>query len=81
MEGFKGKIHLILSNVVLPGKSGPEIADILVGKNPEMKVLFMSGYPDEKLQVSEILQGKVNFISKPFSPLSLARKIREILED
>lgn len=80
LKNFAGKINLLLTDVVLPGKSGPEIAKEMVFMKPDIKVLFMSGYPDEKLQVSEILQGKVNFMGKPFTPVALARKVREILD-
>lgn len=81
LEKIKGEIHLLLTDVVLPGPSGPEIAKELKQKYPGMKILFMSGYPDEKIQVSEIIKGEVNFISKPFTSFALARKIREILNN
>ncbi len=80
LKEFKGKIHLFLSDVVLPGESGPEIAKELVFLNPEIKVLFMSGYPDEKIHVSQIVEGDINFISKPFSMSTLAKKVREVLD-
>lgn len=80
LEKFEGEVHLLLTDVILPDKSGPEIAKTLVSKIPNLKIIFMSGYPEEKLQVSEIIEGKINFISKPFSPSALARKVREILD-
>ncbi|MGQ9618777.1 MAG: PAS domain S-box protein [Candidatus Aminicenantia bacterium] len=80
VEGCEGKIDLLLTDVVLPGTSGPEIARELAEKFPEMKVLFMSGYTYEKIPLSEILEGRTNFISKPFSPFSIAKKIRDILD-
>jgi PAS domain S-box-containing protein len=80
LEKFEGEVHLLLTDVILPDKSGPEIAKTLVPKIPNLKIIFMSGYPEEKLHVSEIIEGKVNFISKPFSPSALARKVREVLD-
>ena len=80
LEKFEGEVHLLLTDVILPDKSGPEIAKTLVSKIPNLKIIFMSGYPEEKLHVSEIIEGKVNFISKPFSPSALARKVREVLD-
>lgn len=80
LKEFKGEVHLLLTDVVLPDKSGPEIAKTLASEIHGIKVMFMSGYPEEKLHVSEIIEGGVNFISKPFSPSALARKIREVLD-
>lgn len=80
LKEFKGEIHLLLTDIVLPDKSGPEIAKTLVSKIPSIKVLFMSGYPEEKLHVSEIIEEKVNFIPKPFSHSALSRKVREVLD-
>ncbi len=80
LKNYKEKIHLLLTDVVLPGISGPEIAKELVQRYPDLKVLFMSGFPQDKIPLSEILSGRVNFIAKPFTPSLITRKIREILD-
>ena len=74
-SGHEGPVHLLLTDVVLPGPSGPEVAEAVRARRPGCRVLFMSGYP-EKLAAG--LSG-VPFLPKPFSPEALARKIREVL--
>ena len=68
----KGRIHLLIADVVMPKEGGRELAASLVSRRPAMKVLFMSGYTDQAVE-SE-------FIQKPFTPAALSRKVREILE-
>jgi two-component system cell cycle sensor histidine kinase/response regulator CckA len=72
-------IDLVLTDVVMPGASGPEVAEF-VRKRHGSKVLFMSGYMEHAaLHSGETLQGQA-FIQKPFSPLSLVTKLREVLD-
>ncbi len=75
-----GQIHLLLTDVVMPQMSGPEIAEKLAGVRPEIKVLYMSGYPDHPV----FSQGGVNrdtvFLQKPFTPNVLTQKVREVLD-
>ncbi len=72
-------IHLILSDVVMPGINGPELARRLQALAPEVKVLFMSGYADQAIFQSGILEEKASFIQKPFSARDLVEKIREVI--
>lgn len=74
------EIHLLLSDVVMPGAGGKEIAERLIPLRPGMKVLFMSGYTDEAIVHHGVLDSDVKFIQKPFSPAALARKVREVLD-
>jgi PAS domain S-box-containing protein len=79
-EERRGRIDLLLSDVVMPEMSGRELSGRLLQKNPIMKVLFMSGYIDEAVVHEGIREKKVAFLQKPFSPLSLAKKVREVLD-
>lgn len=73
-------IQLVLSDVVMPKMSGPELKVKLAELYPEIKVLFMSGYTDGSISESGILDSSAAFIEKPFSPDSLARKVRDFLD-
>ena len=79
-EKNRGRIDLLLSDVVLPEMSGAELSKRLTPQNPRMKVLFMSGYIDDSLIRQGIREKDVAFLQKPFSPLSLAKKVREVLD-
>jgi PAS domain S-box-containing protein len=79
-ESHAGPIHLLATDVVMPGMSGGEAAERLAQLRPEMKVLFMSGYTDDIIVHQGVLDPGANFIQKPFGPDDLARKVREVLE-
>jgi PAS domain S-box-containing protein len=75
-----GRVDLLLSDVVMPEVSGTELAKRLTAKNPRIKVLFVSGYVGDSLVRQGIQDREVNFLQKPFAPLTLARKVREVLD-
>ncbi len=79
-EGYPGEIHLLLSDVVMPGESGRQVAEQLVRSRPGMKVLYMSGYTDDAVIRRGISVEETPFLPKPFTPGSLARKVREALD-
>jgi two-component system cell cycle sensor histidine kinase/response regulator CckA len=71
-------IHLLLTDVVMPGMGGRNLADELMADRPEMKVLYMSGYSSDVLLQQGVATGKT-FIQKPFTGEQLDLKLREIL--
>jgi PAS domain S-box-containing protein len=75
-----GKIDLLLSDVIMPIMNGLDLAKELKKTRPEMKKLFMSGYTANVVAMKDIVDEKINFLSKPFSREILSHKIREILD-
>lgn len=78
-KDFAGTIHLLLTDVVMPEMSGPELARQMVSLRPRLKVIFTSGYTDDAIARQGVLDPAVAFIQKPYRPKALARKIREVL--
>jgi PAS domain S-box-containing protein len=78
--GHEGDIHLLLTDVVLPGMGGREIAEQARAQRPEIKVLFASGYTDDVILQHRLLHRDVALLQKPFSRESIARKVREVLD-
>jgi CheY-like chemotaxis protein len=79
-DAHRGKIQLLITDVVMPRLNGKELAKALVERRPELKVLYMSGYTDSAIVNSGILQKEVAFLQKPFTPAALASKVRDVLE-
>jgi CheY-like chemotaxis protein len=73
-------IHLIITDVVMPEMSGPEFVSRVEQFLPSVQVLFMSGYTEDAIVDRNVLKPDVNFISKPFGPGELTRRVREILD-
>jgi PAS domain S-box-containing protein len=78
---YAGRIHLLLTDVVLPGMNGKELSERLKGLRPDLKVLFMSGYTADVIAHRGVLESGLSFLHKPFGPDELAAKVREVLGD
>jgi two-component system cell cycle sensor histidine kinase/response regulator CckA len=74
-EQHRGEIHLLITDIMLPGMSGRKMAECLTARRPDMKVLYVSGYGDAQAENDD-----ARFLQKPFSTEELATKIREILK-
>ena len=79
-KAHQGKIHLLLTDVVMPQMGGRVLAETLVVARPGIKVLYMSGYTDDAIVHHGTLDPGTHFIAKPFSAANLARKVREVLD-
>jgi hypothetical protein len=79
-EGYAGPIHALLADVVMPGLTGPELAERLRGTRRETKVVFMSGYTTEVMGQYGLLPSSAPFLGKPFTPDLLVRNVREALD-
>ena len=80
-ERHRGEIDLLLTDVVMPRLSGPELASKLRGLRPGLEVLFMSGYNDSRLVTCGVEEAKVNLLVKPFTPDQLVRRVSELIGD
>lgn len=79
-RNFKDTIHLMLTDVIMPGMSGKELQDIILQERPDIKVLFMSGYAENIITSQGIVEKGVNFIPKPFTVKNLILKIKGVLK-
>ncbi len=79
-QAHAGVIHLLVSDVIMPGESGLQLARRLLEARPALRVLFISGYSDEAIVRHGLLDPGTAFLQKPFTPAALARKVRELLD-
>ncbi len=79
-EAHEGPLHLLLTDVVMPGLGGRAVADRVSELRPGIKVIYMSGYVDDAVVRAGVLLEGVNFLQKPFTLEGLTSKIREVLD-
>jgi two-component system, cell cycle sensor histidine kinase and response regulator CckA len=80
-QRHSGQIHLLLTDVVMPGMSGRALALRLASVRREMRTIYMSGYTDEAITRHGVLESGVRYVQKPFSPDALVRRVREALDE
>ncbi len=76
----RGPVHLLLTDVIMPGMNGRELAEQLTTNRPEIRLLYMSGYTENAIGRNGTLDPQVNLLQKPFTSEMLARKVREVLD-
>ncbi len=80
VEGYAGPIHLLATDVVMPNMGGRLVAEQVAAMKPGVKVLFLSGYTDDAVVRHGVLAAEMEFLQKPFTPSSLAQKVRHVLD-
>ena len=80
-HNHRGKIDLLVTDVIMPEMNGHELATKLTHERPNMKVLYVSGYSDNDIGDHGTLDPRYDLLQKPFTPQTLARKIREVIQD
>jgi two-component system cell cycle sensor histidine kinase/response regulator CckA len=79
-EGHTGPIDLLLSDVIMPGLNGPDLAQRLLSRRPSLRVLYVSGFTSHLATRLGTIGARAGFLQKPFTPDRLARKVREVLD-
>jgi two-component system, cell cycle sensor histidine kinase and response regulator CckA len=79
-RSHRGRIDLLLTDVLMPGMDGPELVDRFAALRPETKALLMSGYSAEALICSGVRAGEMRFLAKPFSVDELEREVRASID-
>jgi DNA-binding NtrC family response regulator len=75
-----GEINVVVTDVILPGMNGKALSERLQVLRPKLRVIFTSGYPEDVISPHGIVEQDMAYLLKPFSPESLAAKVRDVLE-
>ena len=81
LDQHPGSIHLVVTDVVMPEIGGPELLERTADRHPDVRALFISGYTEQTMLRRGVLSGRLAFLSKPFTPEALARKVRDVLRN
>jgi two-component system cell cycle sensor histidine kinase/response regulator CckA len=79
-DSHRGPIHILITDVVMPGLSGNHLAQRLLHRRPEIQVLYISGYPEDSISHHGVLDADQHFLQKPFPPGQFLEKVREVLD-
>jgi CheY-like chemotaxis protein len=79
-DSFKGTIDLLLTDVIMPGMSGSQLAENILSKRPQTRIVYMTGYTDDMVVQHKVLEPGVNLLQKPFNRIDLALKVRSTLD-
>jgi two-component system cell cycle sensor histidine kinase/response regulator CckA len=79
-EIFAGHIDLLLTDVIMPGMSGSQLAEQILSKRPQTRIVYMTGYTDDMVVQHKVLEPGVKLLQKPFSKTDLAQKVRSTLD-
>ena len=79
-RGYEGEISLLVTDIVMPGMTGRELAEALTDERPGLRVLYMSGYTDDAVVRHGVLSEGVPYLQKPFGPRALSSRVREVLD-
>ena len=79
-DAYPGEIHLLATDVIMPGMGGRQVAETVRQRRPNMRVLYMSGYTDDAVLLHGVEEAANAFLQKPFTPFDLARKVRTVLD-
>ncbi len=79
-DNFDGPIHLLLTDVIMPGMSGRQLAERVLSRRPQTKIVYMTGYTDDMVVQHKVLEPGVQLLQKPFSKTDLALKVRSTLD-
>ena len=79
-DNFDGPIHLLLTDVIMPGMSGRQLAEQVLSRRPQTKIVYMTGYTDDMVVQHKVLEPGVQLLQKPFSKTDLALKVRSTLD-
>ena len=80
IERRQGGVELVVADIVLPGMSGPQLVERLMRERPGIRRLFISGYTDRAIQDIVAAEGEAHFLRKPFKPVELSAKVRDVLD-